>query len=137
MGMRINHKINFSLQDSNFLKKISKGPDKDLNGMFHRQGDEYKIYVLYGLRKHDLIGVLVHEITHAWQSENCSDDMNLMDREGFAQWTAYHALIYNGHRKVAESLLLGDSDYSNGLKKMLSIEKRGGREAVFKYIRSQ
>ena len=136
MGMNVNHDINYTLQDSDFLKKISKGKDKDLNGMFHRKGNDFNIYVLYGLRKYDMIGVLVHEITHAWQTENCNDKMKLLDREGFAQWTSYHALINQGYKQTAESLLLGDSVYSNGLKKMLNIERKNGRKAVIDFILS-
>ncbi len=136
MGMRIEHDIKYSLQDKNFLKIKSKDMHGDLNGLFYRKGDDYNIYVLYGLRKKDLIGVLAHEITHAWQAENCSGNLELEDLEGFAQWVAYYALIYYDYERFAQTMLSGNSVYATGLRKMLEIEKRGGSKAVFDYIRS-
>jgi hypothetical protein len=137
LGIRIKHNIKYSLQDKNFLKTKSKDMHGDLNGLFYRKGDDYNIYVLYGLRKKDLVGAIAHEITHAWQAENCGSDLQLEDLEGFAQWAAYHTLIYFGYDQFAMTMKSGTSDYASGLRKMLEIEKHGGREAVFDYIKSR
>ncbi len=135
LRIKVNHKINYELQDKIFLERKSKNMSNDINGLFYRKGDDYNIYVLYGLRKTDMIWVIAHEITHAWQAENCSENMKKIDREGFAQWTAYHAVRYFGHKKYAENMRNGDSVYSSGLNKMLNIEKNGGVEAVMSYIK--
>ena len=137
MGIRIKHDIKYSLQGKDFLKTKSKDMHGDLNGLFYRKGDDYNIYVLYGLRKKDLIGAIAHEITHAWQAENCSENLQLEDLEGFAQWVAYYTLIYFDYKRFARNMLSGNSVYATGLRKMLEIEKHGGSEAVFDYIRSR
>jgi len=93
LNMDIEHNINYSVQDKKFLEKKSKGLSEDINGLFYRINNDYSVYVLYGLRKKDLIWVLAHEITHAWQAENCSDRLTAEDREGFAQWVAYHTAL--------------------------------------------
>jgi len=137
MGIRIKHDIKYSLQDKDFLKTKSKDMHGDLNGLFYRKGDDYNIYVLYGLRKKDLIGAIAHEITHAWQAENCSHSLQLEDLEGFAQWVAYHTLVYFDYERFARNMPSGNSAYATGLRKMLEIEKHGGSRAVFDYIRSR
>ncbi len=137
MGMTIKHPIDYSLRDSKFLQDKGKSSNKDLNGLFYRIGDKFYIYVRYGLRKKDLIWVLAHEITHAWQAENCDNNASLSDREGFAQWTAYYALRYYGYDSFAANMTEGSSVYSNGLNKMLEIESRAGRKAVFDYMKNQ
>ncbi len=137
MGIRIKHDIKYSLQDKDFLKTKSKDMHGDLNALFYRKGDDYNIYVLYGLRKKDLIGAIAHEITHAWQAENCENDLQLEDLEGFAQWAAYHTLLYFDYEQLAKNMRSGSSTYANGLRKMLEIEKHGGSNAVFVYIKSK
>ncbi len=137
MGMRIRHDIKYSLQDKDFLKTKSKNMHGDLNALFYRKGDDYNIYVLYGLRKKDLIGAIAHEITHAWQAENCGHNLQLEDLEGFAQWVAYHTLLYFGYEQFAKTMPSGSSAYAVGLRKMLEIEKHGGSNAVFDYIKSR
>jgi hypothetical protein len=130
--MPIDHVVNFSLEDRNFLKKKANGIHGDLNGLFYQKGDKFYIYVLYGLREKDLISVLAHEIGHAWQAENGPQNASLEDQEGFAQWVAYKALIHFGYPEFAKLLEEGDSVYSKGLNKMLKLEINGGTPAVFK-----
>lgn len=137
MTMEIEHNINYAVQDEKFLEKKSKGMSKDINGMFYRKGNDYNVYVLYGLRKKDLIWVLAHEITHAWQAENCSDRLTDEEREGFAQWIAYKTALNFGYRQYSENMREGDSIYSTGLNRMIDIEKKGGFRAVFDYIKSK
>jgi hypothetical protein len=134
MKMDIKHNINYTVQDKNFLLEKSKDYNQDINGLFYRKGADYNIYVLYGLRKKDLFWVLAHEITHAWQAENCPEDLDSEDREGFAQWIAYHATINFGYGDYAENMRNGDSMYSRSLNKMIGLEKKGGPGAVFDYI---
>jgi len=135
MNMPIEHKIDFSLRGRDFIKSKAKGIHGDLNGLFYRKGDEFNIYALYGLREKDYYGVLAHELGHAWQAENCPDDLSLDDMEGFAQWIAYKTLLNFGNGNFAELLKEGDSIYARGLNKMLDIEKTKGTQAVFDYIR--
>jgi len=137
LGMSVKHRIAYSMEGRNFLEKKSNGIHGDLNGLFYRKGDEYNIYVLYGLRRKDLILVLAHEISHAWQAENTRGKPDLEDLEGFAQWVAYQALRYFDYDAFAATLTGGNTVYAGGLNKMLDLEKAGGARAVFEYIRSK
>jgi hypothetical protein len=134
LGMTIEGKIRYTLQGQDFIKSQSEGISGDLNGLFYRQNNDLEIYVLYGLRQKDLYQVISHEIAHAWASDNCRLNLTLEEAEGFAQWVAYYTLRHFNYTAFSQTLLEGDTVYSRGLKKMLEIEKKGGRDAVFKYL---
>ncbi len=136
-GMVIRHEITYSLKGKDFLEAKTRETHKDINGLFYRLGDDYNIYVLYGLRKKDLVWVLAHEISHAWQAENTSGKLEPEDLEGFAQWVAFSSLKYFSYDTFAETMTKGNTAYSKGLKKMLDIEKKSGPDAVFEYIKSK
>jgi hypothetical protein len=131
MGMTVNHKIKYTLQGVDFIRQKSEGISGDLNGLFHRQGGSFEIFVLYGLRLRDLYQVIAHEIAHAWAAENCRDNLTLEEAEGFAQWIAYYSLKNFGYDNYANTLLKGDNEYARGLRIMLDIEQKGGGSAVF------
>lgn len=135
--MKVKHQIKYSLEGKDFLEKKSSGTHGDLNGLFYRKGEEFNIYVLYGLREKDLFWVISHEIAHAWQSENTSGNLAFEDLEGFAQWIAYKTLRRFGYDTFAQTMTNGKSDYSRGLRKMLDMESAGGIKAVFDYIKTQ
>ncbi len=137
LGMVIRHEITYSLKGKAFLEAKSKDLSKDINGLFYRLGEDYNIYVLYGLRRKDLAWVLAHEISHAWQAENTSGELEPEDLEGFAQWIAYNTLIYFGYDSFAKTMTNGDTVYSKGLRKMLELEQKSGADAVFDYIKSK
>jgi len=132
--MKIKHKIKYTLQGQDFIKQKSEGISGDINGLFYRLNDTFEIYILYGLRKKDLYQVIPHEVAHAWVAENCPHNMSLEDAEGFAQWVAYHAMGNFGYRNFRETLLVGNTVYASGLRKMLKIEKRKGIQGVFDYV---
>jgi len=134
LNMTLNHKIRYTLQGQDFIKKESEGISGDLNGLFYRHNNDFEIYVLYGLRQKDLFQVISHEIGHAWASENCRADLTLEEAEGFAQWVAYYTLRHFNYTALGQTLMDSDTVYGVGLKLMLKIEKEGGREAVFKHL---
>lgn len=133
LGLKLIHKVNYSLQGKDFIAAKSAGMAGDLNGLFYRKNDEYDIYVFYGLRQNDLYQVLAHEIAHAWMSQNGRPDPTLEDAEGFAQWAAYNALGYFALDRQRQILLSGNDIYAAGLKHMLELESRGGKQAVIEY----
>ena len=134
LNMNIQHKIKYILQGQDYIKAKSDGASGDLNGLFHRHRDIYEIYVLYGLRDKDLYQVIPHEIAHAWAAENCRENLMLEEAEGFAQWVAYHTLRHFGFTEFSDTLLKGDNEYARGLRMMLEIERKSGRQAVFKRL---
>jgi len=137
LGMKVNHQIVYQMKGRDVLGQMSGGVQGDLNGLFHREDDNYSIYVLYGLRKKDLILVIAHEYAHAWQSENTKGTSSLEDMEGFAQWVAYKSLVNFGFETYARTLTNGNTVYSRGLRKMIEKENSGGPSVVFDYIRSK
>lgn len=137
MGMPVKHNLNFSLKGQDFLKQKAKDIHGDINGLFYRKGNEFDIYLLYGLREKDLISVIAHELSHAWQAENCPKDILLENQEGFAQWVAYKALKAFGHDDFANLMTEGDNIYARGLTRMLRLEANGGPKAVFDFIKKK
>jgi len=135
MGISMRHKLSISLERKSFLETKAKNIHGDLNGLFYRNGDKYYVYVLYGLREKDLLSVLAHELTHAWQAENCSENLPLEDVEGFAQWVAFKTLNHHNYSEFAQLMLETDNIYSRGLRNMLSIEKTKDTKGVFDYIK--
>ncbi len=135
LGMKIKHKIRYSLQGRDFINKKSEGISGDLNGLFYCRNDTFEIYVLYGLRQKDLFQVIPHEAAHAWAVENLRADLTLEESEGFAQWTAYHILNRFGYGDFSKTLTEGNSVYAKGLRMMLEIEKNGGFQAVFNHLK--
>jgi recombinational DNA repair protein (RecF pathway) len=136
MGMTIKHQIDFSLEGLSFLRQKDKNVHGDINGLFYRRGDNFDIYVLYGLREKDLISVIAHEFTHAWQAENCPDKMAFEDQEGFAQWVAFKTLKFFNQDSFADLLTDSNDAYARGLRKMLQIESRGRAKAVFDEVKN-
>lgn len=134
LNMTIQHDIKYTLQGQDFILSKSEGISGDLNGLFYRHGNAYEIYVVYGLRQKDLYQVIPHEIAHAWAADNCRSNLTLEEAEGFAQWVAYYTLRHFGFTEYSNTLLKGDNEYSRGLKMMLDIERREGREAVFQRL---
>ncbi len=131
LGMELMHNVAYSLQGIDYIRSKAGENTGDLYGLFQREGDDFKIYVLYGLNRKMFYQVLAHEIAHAWLSERRADEPDRLTNEGFAQWVAYHALIKFGFTKEAEKLLDRVDDYALGLRKMLDLEKRDGRKEVF------
>jgi hypothetical protein len=134
LNMQLTHKVNYTLEGETFIKEKSNGLSGDLNGLFYRKGNDFEIYVLYGLRRNDLYQVLAHEIAHAWMSENGKGERSLEETEGFAQWASYHCLGNLGLREQQAVLLEGSDIYASGLRKMLKLEKERGRRGVLQYV---
>ena len=146
LGMKVNYPV----------KKINLVDKKRLNEIYNNQDVEYapedgvsgihyyekinnrltlsEIYVLNGLTPTRALDVLSHEYAHAWQAENCPDNQNLKDREGFAEWVAYKILKAGGHETEASiKLQTDDPIYGKGLKEMLELEKEKRAKGVLEY----
>jgi hypothetical protein len=135
LKMNIQHKVSYYLQGEDFLRNKSIGVQGDLNGLFYRERESFNIYVLYGLRKSELVQVLAHEIAHVWTSETYERDLPLETTEGFAQWVSYKALGRFGFEDYRQTLLTGDDMYAVGLREMLAIENANGQAGVFEHLK--
>ncbi|MEQ8223778.1 MAG: LIM domain-containing protein [Candidatus Eremiobacterota bacterium] len=100
-------------------------------------GSASRIFVLDGLSYERALAVLSHELTHAWQIDNCPRDQRLVYREGFAQWLAYKVMLHKGYTDEAEALLASqDAIYGEGLKFMISVEAYYGVNGTIEYVKT-
>lgn len=111
------------------------GRTMEIDG-FYRPYNPEEIWVVSGLSAARTLGVMAHEMTHCWQSDNAP----LQDRklkEGFAQWVQYHVLLNEGYTSAAYLLTRsGDDDYLGGLLALLEVEKQRGVKRVIELART-
>lgn len=101
-------------------------------GYFEQQGAARTIYVERALPRAILIGTLAHEYAHAWQAEHAPQKQTLFRREGFAEWLSWSVLVALGHTREAARATRREDDYGQGLQHFIALEKRAGRQAVFR-----
>ena len=76
-------------------------------------------------------GVLVHELTHAWQSRGWPEVKDLTLIEGLALWAQYQALLACGAIFAAKEIeLRGDPVYGLGFRIALEVERKVGFHRV-------
>lgn len=132
LNMDFRHTVGFRLADKNELAKHGH----NLLGLFRQKGNRYAIYVLSGLPKAVMIGVLAHELTHLWQAENVRVKQSKLLSEGFAQWVEYK-LLNHFHQETQMYLLDQRTDtYGQGLRVVKAIEKKAGTTNVFNDIKN-
>lgn len=111
------------------------GRTMELDG-FYRPYNPEEIWVVSGLSAARTLGVMAHEMTHCWQSDNAP----LQDRklkEGFARWVQYHVLLNEGYTSAAYALTrFGDDDYLGGLLALLAVEQQKGVKGVIELART-
>jgi len=108
----------------------------ELNG-FYRAYNPESIWVVSGLSEEETLGVMAHELAHAWQStESPLQDRKL--KEGFARWAEYHVLMAIGASEQAQMLARSpDPDYGDGLRYLLELERTQGAAAVLQLARKE
>ncbi|HPZ06674.1 MAG TPA: LIM domain-containing protein [Candidatus Eremiobacteraeota bacterium] len=148
LGLVITRPVdNLSIMDENTLKSYYYNtksmeyiPSGGVGGFYsfslNHQGSASRIFVLNGLSYEKTLSVLSHELTHAWQIENCPLDQSLLLKEGFAQWISYKVMINKGFRKEAELLLkIDDPVYGEGLRYILNVEAYYGIQGTINYVK--
>ncbi|MDP7421607.1 MAG: hypothetical protein QGH40_06995 [bacterium] len=115
---------------------LEKNRKDEFLGLFVRDGDNYHVYVEYGLIPPVLIGTLAHEYTHVWQEAHCPAGQSLMLREGFAEWVRYKIMEKKGFTHQMKYLEKRTDLYGKGFQLMRRIEKKRGVNGLFKYITS-
>ncbi len=139
LGMRLEAGLRFRFVDRpTLLARARELPDlrgeTKTRGLFIQEGDRREILVMAGLPLQQTAGVMAHELAHAWQAEHCPGETSRLLREGFAEWVTYRVLLARGADKEAANLLRREDLYGRGFKRMLQIEKRSGKAAVFAEI---
>jgi hypothetical protein len=151
LGMRLNIPTGLALVDRDQLGEIilqqresmhdnlpeetNLNPQQTL-GLYARRGIRRGIYVQTGLPHMLFLQVAAHEYAHAWQGENCPLLKDLLVREGFAEWVAYHVLGEYGYVHGQERMRARVDIYGQGLKRMLDIEANQGPEGVYQNCRT-
>ncbi|MBI3924507.1 MAG: hypothetical protein HY319_03120 [Armatimonadetes bacterium] len=96
------------------------------------------VFLLSGMPREEFLTVAAHEYGHVWHSQAHPDYFHCSRRlrEGFAEWVAYKVLVKMGREGQLKKLLSGksDSDYSEGLRRVLALEKSVGAPGVLKYV---
>lgn len=91
------------------------------------------IYVSNAISRADALGILAHELGHAWmyQHHPSADKTSEVFCEGFAEWVAYQVLTRAGSLSQA-SLIRGSGDpvYGDGFRWFQALEKERGSDVV-------
>lgn len=112
---------------------ISGGTGSDIGGYYQAYAPE-SIWILTGYNREYAIGVIAHELAHAWQSTEAPAKQEKTLKEGFATWCQYKTLMTLGAKSYAKNLFyLSDTDYSRGLRIFLEIEAKNGIQGVINY----
>jgi aminopeptidase N len=95
------------------------------------------IWVSDELNRRQAVGVIAHEVGHAWFFENRTD-IDTPDEllfEGFAEWISFLALSEVGDRDGAAGIEYADqSVYGKGARKLIARHRREGLEAVLELV---
>jgi hypothetical protein len=138
----LNVPTSLSLVDRNQLAQVMEAqntallepPERTL-GIYARRGIKRGIYIQTGLPRLLFIQVCSHELTHAWQGENCPLLHNTLVREGTAEWAAWKVLEALGERLQSSAMASRTDIYGQGLRWALDLERRAGGSAVLKACR--
>lgn len=115
---------------------ISGGTGDDVGGYYQAYGPE-SIWIITGYSREYAIGVIAHELAHAWQSTESPAKQSKLLKEGFATWCQYKAFMALGAKAYMKLLFyLSDGDYSKGLDIFLGIEAKSGIKGVIDYART-
>lgn len=102
----------------------------------NEKGSASRIFILNGLSYERALAVISHELTHAWQIDNCPMEQRLVYKEGFAQWVAYKVMLNRGYIDEANILLSSqDAIYGEGLRFMINVEAYYGVNGTIDYVK--
>jgi hypothetical protein len=104
-----------------------------LIGLFVRKGARRMMYALSGLPQILLIQTIAHEWAHAWQGEHCPLLRDPLVSEGFAEWAAYKTIEALGATKTLALMRQQHGPYSEGLRKMIALERKTSAPGVLAF----
>jgi len=142
LALTLNIGADFTLVDYRHLQRLVSESSIDfvddperVVGLFIRRGQRRTLYVLSGLPRILFIQTVAHEWGHAWEGENCPLLRTPIVREGFAEWVAYKTLRALGADEKAASMTTKPDLYGDGLRHMLTLEKRKSVAGVLTFCR--
>ncbi len=138
LGMRTRHQLPVTIVDE--IAEVQKGTGLKVTGkergLFKRRGDDFHIYIQYGLSAPLTYETMPHEWTHAWFAENGNPSHPQWVEEGFCQWVAAHVLESKGFARGLKILQTRRDLYGRGYRYIKAIEDKGGVSAVLRYVKS-
>lgn len=118
------------------VKAVSPQTLSDLGGgeVYGLYDDEKNlIYVSNGVTKADALGIVAHELGHAWmyQHHANADGTTELFCEGFAEWVAYQVLTRAGNFGQASIIRRsGDPTYGDGYRWFAQLERDYGVDTL-------
>lgn len=94
------------------------------------------IWAKAGQAEHLSVLILVHELAHAWQFENCPASLSDVLTEGFARWLEYHCALNLNYPEYAHAIANYSCPvYGEGLRACLAWEEAVGTETFLQQVR--
>lgn len=118
-------------------KLLPNSPYKgSIVGVYKFRDGRHMIYMMRGVHRDKFHGTLCHELTHAWQAENCPPQ-DIYLREGLAVWVQYKSLRWVGAYTMARNLnqYIADPVYGVGYRFVQKLEDKYGESGVLEEIR--
>lgn len=137
-GISVNGPVRALLVDGAKLDALYSGAYRGNQiGLYRRAGGVHEIYVMGDRDRDQVLGTSAHELVHAWQSEACRPDQDIVVKEGFALWIEYKLMDRTGAYALANQIRnTADPVYGVGLKRMLDWEQQIGEKELIRRIRN-
>lgn len=142
INLKLSRPVLVQLADTETLDQLSEDSEYAGNtiGAFVPCGSKGICGTVYLLKEQacdEVLATLLHELTHAWQMENCPVQSPEL-AEGFARWVEYKGLQYAELYLLADRLLqVRDPWYGLGLHKWLELEDKIGISGCLQYARNR
>jgi len=119
------------------LDELYKGAYRGAEiGLYRNSGNCHDIFIMTDMSRDSVIGTVAHEMTHAWQTDFCPADQNLVLKEGFATWVTYKMMQKIGAYAYAQNIMEhADPVYGVGFKKILEWEDSLGERGVVEKVK--
>ena len=148
-GIAIDHKFELDLIDRNEMSRLNSEAGREAWGFTNlRQQRQYfglvktskiKVYVLSGMPRDYLVGVLAHELMHVWLFTNSPLENDPALNEGSCEYAAYLALrvrrTQHAEYYLESQLANEDPIYGDGFRSVLSWAQSVGVDGWLTYLR--
>jgi hypothetical protein len=136
-GMAVGYPYVVDLVSPQDLDKMAPATYKGMEvGLYKFEQTYHHIYMINDLAVDDFLGTVAHEFAHAWQTENCPPNQNIVIKEGFADWVAYKVLQMDGAINASNNIFYRvDPVYGKGFKIILQVEDQRGLAGVLEYVK--
>jgi|GEM_PF-4084704 len=137
--MVFNRLLTFEFTTAEEMDKAHKGghigfylKGSDSGQLFHQ------VYIEKGRMYEEIFETTLHELTHAWEIENCLPDQDEKIMEGFATWIACKGLFDDGDYALYHQYMdnLRDPVYGVGYRYILHLEDEMGEKKVVEFMRT-